>query len=366
MQLWDNAFVFWRRYERHIGLGALVFGFILDSFLLTRPDQLLDNTILLSYLTIAGGAILLMTMRSARGSAENKLAPFLPVLLQFCFGSLSSGLLVLYFRSGTIAQNLLFFMFLGALLVGNEFLKSRYAQFRFNIAVYYLLLLCYVELTVPVFLHSIGPLVFLLSGAVSVGAIAAYLWVLLVCARKELVRHIVPAGISVALIFAAFNVLYFINVIPPVPLAMRDMGIYHSVLRHQDGGYTAVYEPAPWYLFWRDTSGTYTLDRPSTELGVNSAFCFSSVFAPTDLTAPIYHRWEYYNPATKEWEERSRVSFPIAGGRAEGYRGFSIKASLVPGEWRCDVETAGGALIGRTSFTVIESSSTPALSQKTL
>ena len=361
MHPWQDVLNFWHRHERHIGLGALVLGFILDSFLLTRPDQLLDNVILLSYLAIAGGVILLMTMRAARGSAENKLAPFLPVLLQFCFGSLSSGLLVLYFRSGTIAQSLLFFMFLGALLVGNEFLKSRYAQFRFNIAVYYLLLLCYVELTVPVLLHSIGPLVFLLSGAVSIGVIAAYLWVLLVCARKELVHHIRPAGVSVALIFAAFNVLYFINVIPPVPLAMRELGIYHSVLKHSGGGYTALYEPAPWWEVWRSTSGQYVITATS-----RSAFCFSSVFAPTDLTAPIYHRWEYYNPAIKEWEERSRLAFPISGGRSEGYRGFSIKTGLTAGEWRCDVETASGALIGRASFTVVESPVTPSLSQKTL
>ena len=105
---------------------------------------------------------------------------------------------------------------------------------------------------------------------------------------------------------------------------------------------------------------------PSTELGVNSAFCFSSVFAPTDLTAPIYHRWEYYNPGTSSWEERSRLAFPISGGRSEGYRGFSIKTGLTAGEWRCDVETAGGALIGRATFTVVESSTTPTLSQKTL
>src|SRR3989344_2677028 len=125
-----RALYIWGRYERRIGLGALIFGFILDSFLLTRPDQLLDNVILLSYLTLAGGVILLMTMRASRGSADGKLAPFLPVVLQFCFGSLSSGLLVLYFRSGTLAQSLIFFLILASLLVGNEFLKSRYAQFR--------------------------------------------------------------------------------------------------------------------------------------------------------------------------------------------------------------------------------------------
>jgi hypothetical protein len=164
----------------------------------------------------------------------------------------------------------------------------------------------------------------------------------------------------VFLIFLAFNILYFMNIIPPVPLAMRELGIYHSVLKRSDGGYTAVFEPKHWYQFWRDTSARYTLTQNK------SAFCFSSVFAPTDLSAPIYHTWEYYNPLTETWEVRSRVSFPISGGRSDGYRGFSVKTALTAGEWRCDVETAAGALIGRVKFIVVEGSSAPALSQKTL
>jgi hypothetical protein len=350
----------WKRYDRHIAVGALVFGFIFDSITLNRPDQLLDNAILLTYLTIAGGVILFMTMRAARGSVESKLAPFLPVVLQFCFGSLSSGLLVLYFRSGTVAQSLLFFLILASLLVGNEFLKSRYAQFRFNIAIYYLLLLCYVELTVPVLLRTIGPLVFLISGVVSLLLIGGFLWLLHLTARQELVRHIKPTGAIVGLIFFTFSVLYFVNVIPPVPLAMRELGIYHSVLKRSDDTYLALYEPSRWYEFWRPTSRSYSLTES------RSVFCFSSVFAPADLTAPIYHKWEYKNPATNDWEVRSRVSFPIAGGRADGYRGFSIKTSLTPGSWRCNVETAQGSLIGRVSFEVTAASTTPELSQKTL
>lgn len=350
----------WKRYERHIAVGALVFGFIFDSLTLNRPDQLLDNAILLTYLSLAGGIILLMVMRAARGSVESRIAPFLPVALQFCFGSLSSGLLVLYFKSGTVAQSLVFFLILGSLLVGNEFLKSRYAQFRFNIAIYYLLLFCYVAMTVPVLLRSIGPLIFLVSGLLSIALIAGYLWLLLLVARKELVQHIRPAGAVVALIFVSFNILYFANIIPPVPLAMRELGIYHSVLKRSDGSYLAIYEPSPWWQPWRATAHDYTLGDS------RSAFCFSSVFAPADLETPIYHKWEYKNPATGEWEVRSRISFPISGGRDEGYRGFSVKTALLPGEWRCDVETAQGSLIGRTGFTVRQSSSTPELSQRSL
>ncbi len=356
---WDEIKSFYYQYEKHIAVGALVFGFILDSLTLNRPDQLIDNVILLTYLVVAGGTILLMNMRAARGR-ESQLTVFLPVVLQFCFGSLSSGLLVLYFRSGTLAQSLLFFGILAALLVGNELLRSKYAQFRFNIAIYYLLLLCYVAMTTPVLLRAIGPWVFLVSGVLSLVVIGLFLWLLVLMARKEITQHIrLSAGI-VGVIFVFFNILYFLNIIPPVPLAVRDIGVYHSLLRRSDGAYVAIYEHAPWYLLWRSTSPTYTLTES------RSAFCFSSVFAPTDLSAPIYHTWEYKDPATGEWEVRSRVSFSIAGGRADGYRGYSIKSALIPGEWRCNVETAQGSLIGRTGFTVVEASSTPTLSQKTL
>lgn len=347
----------WEKYESHIAVGALVFGFILDSLTLNRPDQFLDNAILLTYLFLAGGVILLMSMRAARGSVESKISPFLPVVLQFCFGNLSSGLLVLYFRSGTLAQSLLFFMLLAGLLIGNEFLKSRYAQFRFNIAIYYLLLFCYVALTTPVLFHRMGTLVFLASGAISLAIIGGYLWLLFVCARKELVRHVQPAAAIVGIIFITFNLLYFVNVIPPVPLAMKDIGIYHSLLKRSDNSYVAIYEKSPWWQFWRDTNETYYMTD------ARSAFCFSSVFAPTDLTAPIYHVWEYKTQTG--WEQRSRVSFPIAGGRADGYRGYSVKSSIEPGQWRCNVETSQGQLIGRTSFTVVEGQE-PILSEKTL
>ena len=161
-------------------------------------------------------------------------------------------------------------------------------------------------------------------------------------------------------IFLVFNALYFLNVIPPVPLSLKDIGIYHSLLARGDGGYAAIYEQAPWWQFWRDTSAIYTL-------GVGqSAFCFSSVFAPTGLDAPIIHAWERYDQVAGQWIEVARVSFPISGGSSTGYRGYSVKSNLAPGAWRCNVETERGALIGRIDFTAVESPSSPALSQTVL
>jgi hypothetical protein len=341
---YERLLAFWRRYERHLGAGALLFGFVFDSFTLTRPDQLYDNAILLSYLTLAGGIIFLLSLRGSTGSA---FMLFLPVALQFAFGNLTSGLLVLYARSGTLAGSLLFFCVLGGLLLSNEFLRNRYTQLRFNIAIYYLLILLYVVLTVPILLGSVGVWAFVLSGVVSLAVIAVFLFLLYISARENVATHVRGMVGTVGALFIGFSTLYFLNVIPPVPLALREIGVYHSILPRAAGSYVALYEDPRWYELLRSTSRTYTLPSNRT------AYCFSSVFAPSSITTPVYHRWEQYNEAQDRWETRSRVSFPIAGGRDEGYRGFSQKSYLEVGRWRCSVETQTGALIGRFTFWVV-------------
>lgn len=369
-----GAINFWKRYEHHLGVGALTVGFIFDLFVAKKPDSVVDNILLCSYLFIAGAVIILLNIRARRrtDSAE----PLLMLLmLQFCFGGLSSNLLVLYGKSGTLAGSAIFLGLLLCLVLGNEYLRNRYAQLRFNIAVYYFLLLTYCIIAVPTFItHSIGTGVFLLSGVFSLIIIAVYLAVLYfaVLRRKSKSSPDVSVGaptkasglkeisIIVAVIFIIFNGLYFLNIIPPVPLSLKNIGVYHSILKYSSGDYLALYEPTAWYVFWRDTSATF--DYTPGE----SAYCFSSVYAPADLATPIYHQWEYYDTATNTWDTVSRISFPITGGRVNGYRGFTATAALTPGQWRCDVETSSGALIGRIEFTAVEVASPPALSETTL
>jgi len=367
MQIGSKAFLFWQKYEHHLGVGALLLGFVFDLWAADRPDSVFNNILLLSYLFIAGSFIIFLNLRrpSTRLGVNrpNDAEPLLLLLvLQFCFGGLASNLLVLYGHSGTLAGSAVFIAILVLVVFGNEYFRSRYSLLRFNIGVYYFLLLSYALVAVPVYItHSVGIGTMLLSGLISLLFFGIFLTILFFAVfRGTDTNKLKEVSLIIAGIFLAFNVLYFLNVIPPVPLAMRDLGVYHSVLKHADSTYLALYEPAPWYQFWRDTSGTYILNSS------RSAFCFSSVFAPADLQAPIYHKWQYKNTVSKEWETRSRVSFPISGGREEGYRGFSVKTALAAGEWRCDVETAGGALIGRIGFTAVESQAIPVLSQKTL
>lgn len=154
------------------------------------------------------------------------------------------------------------------------------------------------------------------------------------------------AGV-VAGICAAFTVLYFSHVIPPVPLSLKHIGVYHT-LERVGGVYAVSYEKPAWYVFWRHTDAAFTLS-----LSEGRAYCFSAIFAPGGLSTPVVHQWEKYDPTSGKWQQQSKYSFPINGGRDQGYRGWTAK-TLSAGKWRCDVETENGQLIGRLSFEAVE------------
>ena len=359
----NKAVSLWQRYERHISLGAVFGGFTFDLFFVTGPDNVIDNLLLLGYLFLAAVIIVLLNVRSrAQMDRASRTEPLvLLFVLQFCFGGLASNLLILYGKSGTFAGSALFIGLLVAFIFGNEFLKNRYAQLQFNVAVYYFLVLTYLTIALPTFvLHAIGAQAFLISGVVSLIVIGVFLAAIFIFVfKRKQPQRMWEVSAWVGVIFLLFNGLYFLNIIPPVPLGLKDIGMYHTLVR-QGSNYMATYEAPPWYVFWRTTSSTYT-----TVAGQNS-YCFSAVYAPSALSASVVHRWEQYDAVAKEWQARSVVSFPINGGREGGYRGWSNKAELVAGKWRCNVETTRGQLIGRITFDVVEAATLPALSTTTL
>lgn len=340
-----HALEFAERYERHIGVGALVFGFVFDTLTLGRPDQLFGNLVLTGYLLISAGCILFLTIATRRGVEIPPVVAL--VLLQFSFGNLAGGLLVLYGQSGTFEGSLLFFLVLGSFIVGNEFLRQRYARLNFNITAWFFLLLAYLALVVPVVVRHLGVLVFLLSGIVAFGFLTVFLFALYRISPVSFEGMKRKLALYLGGVFLFYNALYFLNIIPPVPLSLQSIGIYHSLARTGEE-YTGTFEKPRFYEIFRSTHGTFAF-TPGT-----SAYCFSSVFAPSGLSTPIRHRWERYSEPLGKWQTVTLLSFSIEGGRYSGYRGYSEKTGLSPGKWRCSVETERGALIGRTTFSVTE------------
>jgi len=329
--------------KRHLPAAALVTGLVWDSLTLGRPDELYGNIVLLSYLFIAGFCIVLMARREVL-KKEPKL--WLSLIIQFSFGNLAGGLLVLYMGSATLVGNWPFLLILALLLIGNETFKSRYTRLRFNTSVYYLLILLYSILIVPVLFRSIAPWTFLASALLSLVVVSLFLYLLRSVAREVFVQSKVMLMRSIAFTLIIFGTLFYLNLIPPIPLAVRDIGIFHSVER-VGGNYSVLYEKPVWYRFLKKSDSTIYLGNS------NTASCFSAIFAPTELNMPIFHVWEEFDTDSSEWIERSRFDFPILGGRVLGYRGYSVK-TVNSGQWRCSVETKRGALLGRVRVDVRE------------
>lgn len=140
------------------------------------------------------------------------------------------------------------------------------------------------------------------------------------------------------------------NWIPPVPLSMKDGGIYHFVKKNpSEGTYTVKYY-RDWFLkFWDNSDNVYHWASGDT------VFCYASIFAPIDWEATVYYQWRKYDPGQEKWNDRDRLSYAISGGRKGGYRGFTYKRNIDEGEWRVDIETEYGQVLGRIEFDVVAS-----------
>jgi hypothetical protein len=331
-------------HERMLSVGALLLGFLWDSLTASRPDTWFTNITFISYFLILVALIVLFSIRGERGTVGP-----IPILtfIQFCFGNIASALLVLYGKSGTLVGSGIFVAALVLFLILNEFLRNRYARVRAQIATWFLLLVPYLAMAVPIVLGTTSLWVFLLSGALA--GLAAIILVAAVRVLPQAQERIPLATmlLSLGLIYALFFGLYMKNLLPPVPLSLSQIGIYHTLSRTDSGNYAVTYEPAMWpYSLLRDTSRTYHQSSSGSPV-----YCFSAVFAPTGLSTAIYHRWEK-KQVDGSWLTTAHIVFPINGGRDAGYRGYTVSYRVDAGEWRCSVETERGALIGRTTFTV--------------
>jgi len=341
-------------YERYISPFALVAGFLLDNFFfLDRIDSLQSYLILTSYMVIAALGIAVIHLIETgrwRHALILKIAPFVPVVIQFAFGGLFSGFLSVYSRSASVAVSWIFVLVIAGLLIGNERFRKKYIEFSFQVSVYFIGLFSFFIFFLPIIFHRIGSLMFLLSGIVSLVLIAIFLYMLRLIVPEVVKEQRARVARSIAVIFVVFNALYFTNAIPPLPLALKDAGVYHSVAREGDA-YVLQAEPVPWYKRYLLYNTQY--HRTAGE----SAFVFTAIYAPSGLNTVILHEWQSKDPEDG-WVTQSVVPFTISGGRDEGYRGYSTKSALHEGKWRVNVLTSNGQVIGRVAFTIFNASTT--------
>jgi hypothetical protein len=346
MQAWIQAL---KSYERHISAAAMALGFGIDNVAYGRVDHPITQTLLVVYLSVAGLSIALlhylMMHEEWKSFVVVKLRSYLPALTQFMFGSLWSAFLVFYARSGAFSGSWPFFIVLGAIFLGNEIFRQYHARLVFTSTLFFFALLSYAIFMVPVFTHTIGVVTFLISGAAALLVFVILLGLVNRLSKYALGRwrwQILGGSLAV---FGVVNALYFLNVLPPLPLALQKTGLFHSIKR-TGSVYVATGEAPSW---------TAWLGFPPlihAEPG-EPIYVYSAVFAPIRLSTVIVHHWQRYDSATGEWRTVQRVKYAILGGRQKGYRGYTKKTSPREGLWRVDIDLEDGRMIGRTEFTVI-------------
>jgi hypothetical protein len=265
--------------------------------------------------------------------------------MQFNFGAILGSSFIFYFQSATLSVSWPFLVILLLAMFANEFWKKNYERLIFQISFLYLSTFAFTIFIVPIVVHRIGVIPFLGSGVISL----LFIW-LFIKAFKFFAHSVYTESrkkiiFSISTIFILTNIFYFLNIIPPIPLVLKDSGIYHSVLKTSSGEYDLIGEEKSW-LDW------FSLSQKIRWANGESLYAYSAVFSPADFDTNIIHEWQYKNDAG-EWVTSARIPLKLSGGRQEGFRTYSVKSGLSAGQWRVNVTTSRGAVIGRINFKII-------------
>jgi hypothetical protein len=351
-----------KTYTAHTTTIIFIFGFVFDAIMLPDIDHPITRYIGLAHICIVAFFIMIrewIVSRNTASETEQKLYSISSFLISFSSGAALSFIFVYSFRSAALLVSWPLLLLLALCIIANEFVATHNFRFTLDVGVLLVAVLFFVVFNMPLLLKTQNDMTFAISVGVSVGVSLLYLFLLQF--TSESASYEAPRTYALAIGIPMFvGMLYFLNVIPAVPLSLANAGAYHYVSRNEAGGFVGKKE--------KDTRFLSALRTPqyhisSTDSGV---YFFSAVSAPAELTAPISHVWEYYDPTTKRWQEKTRIAFTLAGGREDGYRAYSLKEHVEDGLWRVTVKVDDKRIVGRAKFRVIQVEEPPSLTETRL
>ncbi|WP_454063689.1 DUF2914 domain-containing protein [Candidatus Nitrospira salsa] len=330
-------------------------GVTYDTLTLSRIDRLFDNLILLLYLSILGTLVVLtgrlqfgMIPSPPQESGWSALhciewaRPHLTKALQFFLGGLFSAYTIFYFQSSSLTTSSIFLAIIILLLIANEWFRHRLSSIKLLVCLYTMVVFSFFTFFLPVLTGWMNTWIFLLGASLS--AIVIWKVVKLIFEGIESQSSWDPflTFLPALGLIASLSGLYFLNWIPPVPLSLKFGGVYQHVEKSKND-YHLTFHDGSWYQVFKQSEDQVFTDQP--------VYCFTSVFAPITLQTTVYHHWQYRQDKTKtKFSSTDRIPISISGGRERGYRSYTVKQRLDPGEWRVDVETEDGRIIGRVTF----------------
>lgn len=328
-------------HEPVLSWGAFLSGVVWDALTLQRIDQKATQDVLLALWLGAAGCALLIAALPERNTLLQRVRLGAAVAAQFALGGLLSALSIFYLRSASWGVSVLFVATITALLVANEFLRARYLKLVPLFGMWSIATAALALLVVPTFWGEVAPRV--AAGALLLAAgVACAFGMLLARLQKMSAWSMGAIACGVPIVLWG---LYSANLIPPVPLVAREVGIYHYLWRDEQGYHLVRYKQG-WGAWLWGTAHDATL-----ALADNPIYCYSAVFAPEGVGATVFYHWQYRDKEGS-WHTHARIPLTIVGGREGGFRSYTFVRARTEGEWRCVVEDAQGRTLGKARTTV--------------
>ncbi|MBU0482744.1 MAG: DUF2914 domain-containing protein [Proteobacteria bacterium] len=332
-------------------LPALFFagGFVFDLMTLGRIDNIMNILSHGLFLLLTMGALIAQILEVKAGENAKRFVVLIFTyqhdIIHFMLGALLNAFVIFYFKSGSLINTFLLVAVLSILLIVNEieFFKQRGVTLK--VVLFTISLSSFFIYLLPVLIGKTNSGIFMASQVCTLLVILV-LWQLLLKFEVDFSRIknnlLVPAT-SVILIF---TLLYGARIIPPVPLSLKQIGIYHNIEKNPTGFVLSRQTPS-WKIWARG-------DQDFEARAGDKIYLFSRIFAPGGFKDKLYFHFQLKDRQGK-WRTTDKIPLTIVGGREEGFRGYAYKQNYQDGIWRALVETAEGLEIGRIGFTVTSS-----------
>lgn len=348
----DKFSDFHTRYSKYYNAWFFAGGFIFDVITLDRVDNIYLIIQQAVYIVLIGVILHYQTleltghmkpgeMNSFFGRQFQKLWKYHNEVLHFVLGSLLSAYMLFYFVSSSLATSFVFLGVMFGLLVANELPQIQRQGPWMKYILYSICIFSFFSLIVPLVLGFSN--FFTLVIAVALGCLVGT-----VIVRAYIKRGVIEIDIKKNVMYpigsvgAALLLAYFLKLLPPLPISIQYIGIYHGIEKQGDK-YLLQYD-RPWYKFWQYG------DQSFEAMPGDKPHCFVRIFSPSNFNDTVIFHWMKKGAAG--WESRDRIPIAIRGGRDEGFRGYSVKGNYDPGVWRVQVETDDGREIGRINFEI--------------
>src|SRR5215831_13817768 len=307
--------LYYAKNEQKIAVFSFICGFVFDILMVDRADSWHAIAQQLVYLAVILAALTQMFFEE--GAPQPDLAgrfflvrwyyQYRTALVHFFLGTLLNVYTIFFFKSSSLLVSFGFLAFLVLLLWANESERAKSIGLPFKFTLFALCSMSFAANVVPIFVGSIGTTVFLAS------------------------------------MLVGFLVFYWLRLIPPVPLSIPFIGVYHQVEKRGDE-YRLSHERPIWKV-WQHGDQDF-LAQPGDRV-----YVYFRVFSPTRFSDQVQMRW-FLKDEERGWQLQDTIPIKIVGGRAEGFRGYGFKSNFQTGEWKVQVGTMDDREIGRVYFTV--------------